>query len=488
MFLLLLSVSLPLVVSSPVGAQERLNQNGNSPGFWLPAEQLVQQQLNLINRIQRSLSSPDINLTEGTRGQLFLHLGRVERFLLSQYPTPELLCTNGSVAANVPADLSLPQREVYCALYAGMQELKPIVSVLDRRLPMLAGIAAPNPIPPNPPQAVGLGLNLLNPIQPGFGPVPDFPQPEPPVIGVPAKTPIVDYQEPPLPPAIAPPKPASRALLSAREQLVTILPAFPASARIIDPGPNPEIIANATYGLLPLEPQQYAEFLAQPDTGIARILLAQSYSPDPNQLRNRLQPTVLEQFPFAPLAENPTGLTPRLALDITQGNFHILMPGLDYGFIVNLGAVPLEDIDPNLKNISALSPAQQDLFLNYNPPNQLEALQVDQRRFLTGKDGVGFVPPVSPPASTEAPVILKNTYLVRLIQFQIPEVLLTGKPISRSQRRHLPDILKTPSSDVIVAFQPVHRRLDGSYTVLWRLVYQFPNPQIEDLDQYVELE
>ncbi|HAG85728.1 MAG TPA: hypothetical protein DCL61_32465, partial [Cyanobacteria bacterium UBA12227] len=94
----------------------------------------------------------------------------------------------------------------------------------------------------------------------------------------------------------------------------------------------------------------------------------------------------------------------------------------------------------------------------------------------------------SPPASTQSPVVLKNTYLVRLIQFEIPDVLLTGEPVSRAQRRNLPDILKTPSSDVLVAFQPVHQRLDGSYTVLWRLLYRFPDPKIEDLDQYVELE
>jgi len=78
--------------------------------------------------------------------------------------------------------------------------------------------------------------------------------------------------------------------------------------------------------------------------------------------------------------------------------------------------------------------------------------------------------------------------LVRLIQFQLPEAVLEGEPISRAQRRYLPEILNTPSSDVIVAFQPVHQRLDGSYTVLWRLLYRFSDPQIENLAEYVDLE
>ncbi|HAX90555.1 MAG TPA: hypothetical protein DCY91_31015 [Cyanobacteria bacterium UBA11370] len=488
MVLFPLSLSLPLLTPSGVHAQTERDPRLSSQGFWPQAEQLVQQQLNLINRIQRSLSSPDVNQTEATRGQLFLHLGQVERFLESQYRIPQLLCNNGTVSPDIPTNLTLSQREVYCALYTSTQQLQPMISLLDRRLPMLAGLAAPNPITPTDPKPIGLRLNLQNPIRPRFSPVPDFPEPEPPVIGVPAKTPMVDYEEPPLQPAIAPPEQASITLLSAREQLIVLLPQFPESTRIIDPGPNPEIIARGMYGLLPLEPQQYAEFLAKPNTGIARILLTETYNPDPNQLRNRLQPAVLERFPFVPLADNPNGSIPRLALEIEQENFEIPMPGLDYGFIVNLGEVSLETLDSTLKNISTLSPAQRDLFLNYNPPNQLEALQVDQRRFLTGKDGVGFVPPVSPPASTQSPVVLKNTYLVRLIQFEIPDVLLTGEPVSRAQRRNLPDILKTPSSDVLVAFQPVHQRLDGSYTVLWRLLYRFPDPKIEDLDQYVELE
>jgi hypothetical protein len=70
-------------------------------------------------------------------------------------------------------------------------------------------------------------------------------------------------------------------------------------------------------------------------------------------------------------------------------------------------------------------PEQQEFFLNYSPPNQLEALQIDRRRLLIGKEG---------------------------------------------------------------AFQPVKQRFDGSYTVIWRLLNQFPDPKITDLEEYVYLE
>ncbi|HBB35547.1 MAG TPA: hypothetical protein DDZ80_22040 [Cyanobacteria bacterium UBA8803] len=487
LFLLPISLSLPLLAASATDVPTGLAQSRTPADFWPQAEQLVEQQLNLINLMGETLTSPDMNRTEMARGRLFLHLGKVERFLKSQYRIPQFLCNNGTVSPEVPADLTLPQREVYCALYVSSQQLDPMLSLLDRRLPMLAGLAATNPLTDERSQLRGR-YNYQIPVQPRFAPVPDFPEPEPPVIGLPAKTPIADYSRPPLPPAIAPSEEAIATLEAARQKLLSALPAFPDSNRMMNLTPNAAAVARANYGILPLEQKQYAQFLAQPNTGIAHILLAQSYHPDPNQLRNRLQPSISDQFPFVPLLTRANSLLPRLTLEIEDGNFRLPLPGLNYGFMVNLGEVALENLNPNLQKIPNLSPLQRDLFLNYVPPLQLDALQVDRQRFLTGKEGLGFVPPVSPPASTQLPIVLNNTYLLRSIQFQLPEALLTREPISRAQRRHLPELLKTPSSDVLVAFQPIQRRFDGSYTVLWRLLYQFPDPQIEDLEKYVELE
>jgi len=486
--LLSLSLSFPLLSPSTANAQDVIEQPGFTQGFWRPVEQLVQEQLNLINRIERAFYTPNVYQVEATRSQLFLHLGKVERFLKNQYRIPQFLCNNGTPDPDIRAPLTLPQRQVYCNLYVSTQKLEPMVDLLDMRLPMLAGIAAPSTVPDD--QRPGLRLNLATPLRPEFAPVPDFPEPEPPVLGMPTKRPLTDYQSQPLQPAIAPPEAVTQTLLAAREQLLPTLPAFPDSARIVDPGVYTVIPTQSTLGLLPLEPQRYADFLDQPNTGIARIFLAESYQPDPNKLRNRLQSPLPQPFPLTPRGEQTTDSFPSLALEIENGNFTIPLQGLDYGFIVNLGDISLKEqkLDANLNTIPTLTPEQRDLFLNYRPPNQVQALQIDQRRFYTGKDGIGFVPPLSPPAATGSEVKLNNTYLVRLIQFKLPEAVLEGEPISRAQRRYLPEILSTPSSDVIVAFQPVHQRLDGSYTVLWRLLYRFPDPQIENLAEYVDLE
>ncbi|HBE20579.1 MAG TPA: hypothetical protein DEG17_00555 [Cyanobacteria bacterium UBA11149] len=487
LFVLPLSLSLALLTPSAANTQNAPGQPTATTEFWQEAEELVQEQLNLINWMQRALAGTDENQVKGARRQLFLHSGKVERFLVSQYQIPQFLCSNGTVDAKIPAQLTLPQRQVYCSLYTSTQQLKPMIEVLERRLPMLAGLTATNPIPQEKP-TVSSPYNTPSAKLPRVFPAPDFPKPEPLVIGIPAKTPIADYPAPPYQPAIAPPEESAPILTAARAKLLAVLPVFPDASNIIDPGEDWDILDIGDYGLLPLERQRYAQFLAQPNRGITRVLLAQTYNPDPNRLRNRLKPPVPEEFTFASLGESPSGMMSEFAIAIKDGNFEIPTPGLNYGFIVNLGKISLDDIETDLENVSFASPQQRDLFLHYLPPTRVDGIQMDQRRFVTGKDGIGLVPQVSPPASTQSPIILNHTYLVRLIQFQLPEAVLNREPISRAQRRNLPDILKTPSSDILVIFQPVYQRLDGSYTVLWRVIHQFPDPKIEDLYRYVEIE
>jgi len=486
---LLLSVSLSLPLLPGLAADPQLPANGVSlrpletPDFWGEAAGLVQDQLNLIDGIEKAIAGPDLNRVEAMRSRLILQSGNMQRFLQSRYRIPRLLCNNGTASPEVVADLTLPQRQVYCALYSSTQQLKPVVAILERRLPMLAGLAAPHTLPGRFEPLWSAPLNFQNPVLPRFSPVPDLPVPEAPVVGFPGKTPMAEF-EPPFQPALKPPIQATIALGAARQQLLKVLPVFPTSIRIFDPAVGDEISDRLNYGISPLEPLQYRKFLSQPHTGITRLLRQESYYLNPNQLRNRLEPTVAERFPFVPLGISPSGLIPRLALEIADDHFKIVMPGLNYGFMVNLGEVSLENLDTNLENLPTLSPRERELFLNYSPPQQLAAVQLQQRRFLTGKEPqeLGVFP------TSLAPVVLNHTYLLRLFQFQVPEVILKRQPVSREDRRYLDQILEMPSSDVLVAIQPVSRRFDGSYTVLWRLLNQFPDPRIIDLEKYVELD
>lgn len=47
-------------------------------------------------------------------------------------------------------------------------------------------------------------------------------------------------------------------------------------------------------------------------------------------------------------------------------------------------------------------------------------------------------------------------------------------------------LVETPSKDLLIAFQPISQGVDGSYNVIWRVIGEFPDPQIQDLHKYVD--
>ena len=349
--------------------------------------------------------------------------------------------------------------------------------------------------------------NLGVPATPFLAAAPALPAADPPLVGRIAKTLIAGYV-PPMQPAMTPPPEALPTIQTIKQLLSSAKAAFP-------PGTQFSALPNKTTRNAYFEHQasQYADFLALPNTGITRIWPAEVYRPSSNTLYNRLAPTMAERLPFTPLQSQvgatpqvapegsvkatyqsaPEGsvvatrqiaptFAPRLALKITNGNFQISESGIDYGFLVDLSDVPLEKLDPRLQ---VVSPQTRQFFLTYQPPQQLEALQVDRRRFLTGKLE-GF--DLSQAILSQAPAAIGHTYLVRSLQFQLPEIIMTGEPVSRRERRYLDQLLEMKSSDVLFTFRPVTLNSDGSYTVLWRVLNQFPNPKIADLEKYIKLE
>ncbi|MBD1906147.1 hypothetical protein NDI37_16125 [Funiculus sociatus GB2-A5] len=499
-----------VVTASEIQTPNLVKQNSlrstSAQSFWPEAQRLVQDQINLINRIERAIASDDPYGVFVAEGKITLHQGEVERFLKNQYRNPALLCTrtNGGITP-AGSDLSVEQAQVYCSLYASTAQLMPLRPVLERRQATLT---------PNNPLTLSRSQQSILAVPPQKLPSPptSYVAPEPPLVGIRAKTPISGYQ-PPIAPAIAPPQQATTGLASAKQLLSQAVASFPPATPFIDAGETAKLKESNAYGLNQQEPQEYGNFLSQPNTGIARVLPSGIVNSQPMQ--NRLIPTVAERFAYPPLLRGIGGdiaettrssgrisqedeFTPRFAVKLENGNFQIAQRGLDYGFMMDLGEVPLENLDPTLKKVRALSPQTRQFFLNYRPPNELAALQVDRQRFITGKLGeVSVSEPVQQttalesainPLSPDAPVVLNHTYLMRLVQFQVPEVVLNRGTVNREQRRYLDQILETPSSDALVAFRPVNRRPDGSYTVLWRVLNQFPDPQIEDLEKYVNLQ
>lgn len=254
---------------------------------------------------------------------------------------------------------------------------------------------------------------------------------------------------------------------------------FPDNIKFINPQEDAATLDRFAYDIDSQEKQIYTQFLQLPNTGIFRVLPDSAYRRRPNTLQNRLQPSVIERYPFPSVGEGKGDFTPSLALKMIDDNFQLFPQGIDYGFIVNIGDVPLEKLDGRLQTLDL---STRDFFLNYQPPRELKALQVDRRRFITGKNQNWQQSQIY---LSGAKAEVNKTYLVRSLQFQLPEIISERQPVRRQNSRIRQQLTEVPSSDTIIAFRAVRRRPDGSYTILWRVLNQLPTPQINDLEKYV---
>jgi hypothetical protein len=476
-------------------SRSSLNQNLSSrpdESFYTTATGMVQEQVNLIARIEKAISQPDANQLRSVRGQLTVHQVATESFLKRHYPNPKALCyLEGKFFVNISFlsdQLTEPQAQIYCSLYASSQELSKLAPVLDRllsrrgelalvrELPLVSGERQSDPVLSIAPIQ---HPNLAKPATPFAVQEADFPKTPPPIIAGTAKRLLAEYV-PPIQAAIAPPPETLATLQMAKQTLAQAISAFPQGTQFQNSWETTAQLDRFSYDLDPQEPQTYAKFLEMPNTGIFRVLPDSAYHRQLNTLSNRLQPSVSERYPFPSLGKTNGGFTPSLALQLVGDKFQILPQGLDYNFMIDLGNIPLEKLDAKLRSVSL---STRQFFLNYQHPRKLADLQVERRRFITGKDQNWNQDQV---IFTDAKAVLNHTYLVRSLQFQIPEMILSGKSISGSDRLNLEESLQMQSSDIILAFRPVRRRSDGSYTVLWRVLNQFNPPPIDDLENYVK--
>nr|WP_306298964.1 hypothetical protein [Nostoc sp. T09] len=458
--------------------------------FYTSASHLVQQQINLIARIEQAIITPDANQMRSVLGQLTVHTKSVDAFLNRQSKSPKTLCTSRvDFTQNFPLaeQLTGSQIKIYCSLYTSNQELLKLSPILDRLLSRRGELALVRSLPLVTGERQSDPALAIAPIQhpqldklatPFSTQEPNVLSPSLPIIGRTAKTAIADYVSP-IQPAIAAPPEALTTLASAKKFLSAAQVEFPLKNQFTNPQETTAILDRFTYDIDPQEPQTYANFLKLPHTGIFRVLPNLAYQRPLNTLENRLLSGVSERYPFPLLGDPKGGFTPTLALQLVGGRFGLGYQGVDYSFMVDLGDVPLNKLEPKLQIVAR---STREFFLNYQPPKQLNELQVERRRFLTGKDQIWNLNQV---ILADAKAELNHTYLVRSLQFKLPDMILSGRALSPQERQSLGQIQQLGSSDILLAFRPVRRRSDGSYTILWRVLTQFPEPQIKDLETAV---
>ena len=179
----------------------------------------------------------------------------------------------------------------------------------------------------------------------------------------------------------------------------------------------------------------YAEFLAQPDTGLIRLLPREKFDSSANKKSGMTTRGGGAYYSFSRLThEYGYGSD----IELYSGYLSVGFAGADYGMLIKLDGARVEDISSELPGVAFLA--------KYNAVTTEPEARIEQRRFGTGTviDGA--------PYKERVPVEVGATYVLRSINFG--------------------------TSDVLVAFRVVRQDTDGSLIIAWRMLEKYPTPKL----------
>ena len=181
----------------------------------------------------------------------------------------------------------------------------------------------------------------------------------------------------------------------------------------------------------------YADFLKQSGTGLVRLLPREIY--DSEVYRTNPRSLTMRgggaYYSFTRLVHE-YGYGSDLELD--SGYLAVGFAGFDYGMLLKVGDVPLEDISINIPSARFIA--------SYEPPSSEPEVRTEQRRFGSGAtvDEVTY--------KTRLPVEVNTSFLLRSISYS--------------------------TSDVLVAFRVIRKDTDGSVILAWKLLKRYSVPQV----------
>ena len=180
--------------------------------------------------------------------------------------------------------------------------------------------------------------------------------------------------------------------------------------------------------------EEFAAFLTQPQTGVIRLLPREKY--DGNAKRGLALRGGGAYYSFAHHTHE-YGRGSDISLE--QGQLSVGFAGADYGLILNLGDVPLDQVIGDHVATRAL--------LDYTPPPKEGDVRGESRKLWQGIELSGF----NFKSRVEAKV--SNTYLLRSISID--------------------------TSDTLIAFRTVRQDTDGSQILVFKVLKKFPAPKAE---------
>jgi hypothetical protein len=194
--------------------------------------------------------------------------------------------------------------------------------------------------------------------------------------------------------------------------------------------------------LLPSEEdrQANAEFLAQADTGLVRLLPREIYDSYDHPER-RLG--IRGGGSYYSFTRNTHEYGRGTQIGLEQEQIKSSFAGADYGLIANLGDRPLDSLTLEEDTVNAL--------VSYERAKDEPRARAEYQRFVYG-DKIGETI-----YKTTLPAKVNNTYLLRGIHYS--------------------------DSDVVVAFRVVRKDTDGSLVLAWRLLKTYPKPELTRTNQ-----
>ncbi len=175
---------------------------------------------------------------------------------------------------------------------------------------------------------------------------------------------------------------------------------------------------------------RFAALLAQPDTGLVRLL--------PRE-RTKGRASVREGGSFYSFAHLVHEYNYGSDIMLEQGRFVCGIAGANYGFMFDLGEMPLEEVTTSTGPVSFL-----DTFVP--PTSEPEARKI-QLRFHDGYQEGWYV------YRERVPAVVGHTYVLRSVEYE--------------------------RSDLLVAFRVLRRDENGDLILLWKMLKRFPVPRLK---------
>jgi len=180
--------------------------------------------------------------------------------------------------------------------------------------------------------------------------------------------------------------------------------------------------------------EDFAAFLNQPQTGMIRLLPRETY--DGNAKRAL---TINGGGAYYSFVRKTHEYGQGSDIELQQGQLSVGFAGADYGMLLNLGDVSLDQVASDHAATRAL--------LDYTPPKKEAEVRAEFRKLWQGIELTGFT------FKSRLPAEVSNTYLLRSISIE--------------------------RSDVVVAFRITRKDTDGSLILVYKVLKSFPKPTME---------